>query len=154
MSIYDDYVTPIMTKTYYKSSLKFEVLNRINRMRANVILREEIEDMGGARQISRCLKDLVDMGKLVKIGYGVYAKAYLSEFIARPIIKGGFGQACKEGLTKLGVKWETGSAEQAYNTGSSTQVPARTVVQLKSRYRGKLAYGNRKLIIEKGTNAR
>src|SRR3990167_6289007 len=143
-----------MTKSYYKNSLKFEVLERIQQMSGNVVLREDIEDMGSSRQISRCFKDLVDMGKLIKIGYGIYAKTYVSEYINRPVIKAGFDQVCKEALTKLGVAWEPGSAEQAYNAGLSTQVPVRTVVQLKSRYRGHLNYGNRKLIVEKGINAK
>jgi hypothetical protein len=110
--------------------------------------------MGSPRQISRCFKDLVEMGKLVKIGYGIYAKAYISENLNKPVIQGGFGQACKEALTKKGVKWESGSAEKAYNSGASTQIPVRTIIQLKSRYRGHLSYGNRKLIVEKGTNAK
>ena len=144
-----------MTKKYYKKSLKFKVLNKIKRRIAgNIIMREEIENMGSSRQISRCFKDLVEMGELVKIGYGIYAKAYISETLNRPIIQGGFGQACKEALTKKGVKWEPGSAEQAYNAGLSTQVPVRTIVQLKSRYRGHLSNGNRKLIVEKGINAK
>lgn len=143
-----------MTKTYYKNSLKFKVLGRIKQMPENVVLREDIEDMGSSRQISRCFKDLVEMGELVKIGYGIYAKAYVSETLNRPVIQGGFGQACKEALTKKGVQWEPGSAEQAYNAGLSTQIPVRTIVQLKSRYRGHLSYGNRKLIVEKGINAK
>lgn len=143
-----------MIRNYYKSSLKFQVLDRIQQIAGNVVLREDIEDMGSSRQISRCVNDLVDMGELVKIGYGVYAKAYVSEYINRPVIKGGFDQVCKEALTKLGVAWMPGSAEQAYNAGRSTQVPVRTVVQLKSRYRGHLNYGNRKLIVEKGINAK
>jgi hypothetical protein len=143
-----------MIRNYYKSSLKFQVLDRIQQIAGNVVLREEIEDMGSSRQISRCVNDLVDMGELVKIGYGVYAKAYVSEYINRPVIKGGFDQVCKEALTKLGVAWMPGSAEQAYNAGRSTQVPVRTVVQLKSRYRGHLNYGNRNLIVEKGINAK
>lgn len=144
-----------MTKNYYKKSLKFIVLGRIKqKISGNIVTREDIEDMGSPRQISRCFKDLVEMGELVKIGYGVYAKAYISESLNKPVIQGGFGQACKEALTKKGVKWEPGSAEQAYNAGLSTQVPVRTIVQLKSRYRGHLSYGNRKLIAEKGTNAR
>ena len=143
-----------MTKNYYNNSLKFEVLARIQKMSENVILREDIEDMGSPRQISRCFKDLVDMGKLIKIGYGIYAKSYISEYINKPVIKVGFDQACKEALTKLGVEWAPGSAEQAYNAGLSTQIPVRTVVQLKSRYRGHLHYGNRKLIVEKGINAK
>lgn len=143
-----------MTKKYYQNSFKFKTLDRIKRMPGNVILREDIEDMGSPRQISRCFKDLVEIGELVKIGYGIYAKASVSKTLNKPVIQGGFGQACKEALTKRGVKWEPGSAEQAYNAGISTQVPVRTIVQLKSRYRGQLSYGNRKLIVEKGINAK
>lgn len=143
-----------MTKKYYQNSLKFKVLDRIKKMISNIVLRDDIENMGSPRQISRCFKDLVQMGELVKIGYGIYAKAYLSENLNKPVIQGGFDQACKETLTKLGVEWEPGSAEQAYNAGLSTQVPVRTIVQLKSRYRGHLTYGNRKLIAEKGINAK
>lgn len=143
-----------MAKSYYKNSLKFKVLDRIQQMSGNVVLREDIEDMGGPRQISRCFRDLVEMGDLIKIGYGIYAKSYLSKYINKPVITNGFGQVCKEALTKLGVKWQPGSAEQAYNAGLSTQIPVRTIVKLKSRFRGHLNYGNRKLIIEKGINAR
>ena len=143
-----------MTKKYYKKSLKFNVLDKINRMSNNVVLREDIEDMGSPRQISRCLKNLTEMGALTKIGYGIYAKSYLSENIGKVIIKGGFDQACKEALTKLNVKWEPGSAEKAYNAGLSTQVPVRIAICLKSRFRRYLSYGNRKLIVEKGINAR
>lgn len=143
-----------MTKKYYQKSFKFKALDRIKQITTNVVLREDIEDMGSSRQISRCFKDLVEMGELVKIGYGIYAKAYVSETLNKPVIQGGFGQACKEALTKKGVKWEPGSAEQAYNAGLSTQIPVRTIIQLKSRYRGHLSYGNRKLIVEKGTNAK
>lgn len=143
-----------MTRNYYKNSLKFKVLDRIQQSPGNIVMREDIEDMGSLRQISRCFSVLVEMGELVKIGHGIYAKAYLSEFINRPVIKTGFGQACKEALTKLGVQWIPGSADQAYNSGLSTQVPVRTVVQLKSRFRGRLKYGNRQLIVEKGINAK
>jgi len=154
MSIFGEFMGINMTRNYYKNSLKFKILDRIQQTSGNVILREDIEDMGSARQISRCFADLVEMGELVKIGYGIYAKAYQSEYINQPVIKAGFGQVCKEALTKLGVKWVPGSAEQAYNAGLSTQVPVRTIVQLKSRFRGHLHYGNRKLIVEKGINAK
>jgi len=143
-----------MNKRCYKKSLKFKVLERIQQLPGNVVLREDIEDMGSPRQISRCFKALVEMGELVKIGYGIYTKAYISEYLNRAVITGGFDQACKEALTKLGIKWEPGSAEKAYNAGLSTQVPVRVIVCLKSRFRGHLNYGNRKLIVEKGVNAR
>jgi hypothetical protein len=143
-----------MSRKYYINSLKFRVLARINQIPGNIILRSDIEDMGSPRQISRCFKDLVEMGELAQIGYGIYAKAYLSENLKKPVIKEGFGSVCKEALTKLGIKWEPGSAEQAYNAGLSTQVPVRTIVKLKSRFRGRLSYGSRQLIVENGINGK
>lgn len=143
-----------MNRKYYKKSLKFNVLDRIKLSAGNIVLRKDIEDMASPRQISRCFKDLMEMGDLIKIGYGIYVKAYISRTLNKPVIQGGFGHACKEALTKKGVKWESGSAEQTYNAGRSTQIPVRTIVQLKSRYRGRLSYGNRKLIVEKGINAK
>jgi len=143
-----------MSKNYYKNSLKFNMLERIEQIPGNVVLRKDVQDMGGARQISRCFKDLVEMGKLVRIGYGVYAKAYVSEYLNLPVIRGGFSQACKAALTRLNVKWEPGSAEQAYNAGLSTQVPVRAVVQLKSRFRIHFIDNKNRFVVEGGINAR
>ncbi len=131
-----------------------KILERIKRMRKRVILRSDIESLAPPRQISRSLLKLVEIGELVKLGYGVYAKSTYSPYIKKPIIVGGFDEVCKEALDRLGKRWEPGSAEQAYNSGASTQVPARSAIRLKSRYRGKLAYGNRKLLIENNINAR
>ena len=138
----------------YSESIQYKALIRLKSVRGNVILRKDFNDLGSYRQVSRVLNNLINEKKLVKIGAGIYAKAYLSENLHKPLIKGGFGQACKEALTKLGVKWEPSSAEQAYNTGLSTQIPVRTIIQLKTRFRGHLNYGNRKLIVEKGINAK
>jgi hypothetical protein len=143
-----------MGKRSYEKSFKHNMLERIKQISENVILRQDVKDLGSARQISRGFNDLVEMGVLVKIGYGIYAKAYLSKYIDRPVIQAGFSEVCKEALSKLGVLWEPGSAEQAYNAGLSTQVPVRTVVKLKKRFRRQLSYGNRRLIVEKGVNAR
>ena len=142
-----------MKKTYYKNSLKFDVLTYISQLPGNIILRTDIEAMASPRQITRALKTLVEMGKLVKLGSGVYAKTYWSSQLNKPIIKGGFGAACKEALTRLGVSWEPGQAEKDYNTGKSTQVPVRPIVRLKSRFRRRLAYNGRQLIFEDKVNA-
>lgn len=141
-------------KTTPRNTLKSVILDRIKQMPGNVVVRSEIKDLGKYREISRCLQALVEMGELIKIGCGAYAKARYSPYLKKPVIEAGFDLACREALTKLGVRWEPGSAEKAYNAGESTQVPVRTVVQLKSRFRGKLTYGNRKLLIENKINAR
>lgn len=138
----------------YSESIEFKALKRLNAIRGNAILRKDFDGLGSYRQISRAINKLIAQKKIVKIGKGVYAKAYMSETLKIPLIKGGFGETCKIVLKRKGIKWEPGSAEQAYNAGTSTQVPVRTIIQLKSRYRGHLAYGNRRLIMEKGRNAK
>src|ERR1700681_2918837 len=80
-----------MNKTYYKNSLKFDVLRYINKIPGGIILRTDIESMASTRQISRALKALVEMGYLVKLGSGVYAKAYWSSHLNKAVIRGGFG---------------------------------------------------------------
>lgn len=132
--------------------LKANILKRIQNMPGNVILRREINSIDSPSQISRCIRALIEAKELVKIGHGIYAKSYISKYVDRPIIKGGADAAWLEALTKLGVRWELGSAAQAYNAGLTTQVPVRMIVRLKSRFRGNLSYSGRKLIIEKGNN--
>ncbi len=143
-----------MNKTYYAKSFKFDLLKCIQQLPGNVVLRADIGKLGSPRQISRSLKTLIDMGKLAKIGYGIYAKTYQSEYLNKPIIKEGFDSVCREALTKLGIQWEPGWAEKAYNAGASTQVPARPALRLKSRFRRRLSYGNRKLRFDGELNAR
>lgn len=138
----------------YKDSIEYKALQRIKKIRGNVVLRQDLTDLGSYRQVSRVFKELIDANKIVKIGAGIYAKAHFSETLNKSLVQGTFGQVCKEALTRKGVQWELGTAEQEYNAGLSTQVPARTVVRLKSRFRGTLSDGKRKLIIEKQINAR
>lgn len=138
----------------YKDSIEYKALRRIKKIRSNVVLRQDLMNLGSYRQVSRVFNKLIDDNKLVKIGAGIYAKAYLSEMLNVPIIQGGFEQACKEALTKKGIQWELSTAAQEYNAGRTTQVPVRTSVRLKSRYRGTLSFGKRKLIAEKQINAR
>lgn len=137
-----------------KNSIEYKALQRIKKIHGNVVLRQDLTDLGSYRQVSRVFKKLIDANKIIKIGAGIYAKAYFSKTLNKPLVQGTFGHICKEALTRKGVQWESGTAEQAYNAGLSTQVPARTVVRLKSRFRGILSDGRRKLIIEKRINAR
>ncbi|CEG55701.1 DUF6088 family protein [Legionella fallonii] len=138
----------------YKDSIEYKAIQRIKKMRSNVVLRQDLTDLGSYRQVSRVFKKLVDASKLIKIGSGIYAKAYFNEILNRPIIKGGFSQICTEVLDRKRIKWEYGTAIQEYNAGLTTQVPCRIVVKLKTRYRGNISYNKQKLRVEKGINAR
>ncbi|MCP4475632.1 MAG: hypothetical protein GY821_13910 [Gammaproteobacteria bacterium] len=110
--------------------------------------------MGSARQVSRALKALLEDGELIKLGDGVYAKARHSSHLGRPVICSGFTNACIEALARLDVQWEPSQAIKDYNAGKTQQVPAQFEIRLKSRFRRKLAYGNRILRIEGMTYAK
>lgn len=45
-----------------------------------VFLREDFADLGGYDQVGRVLKELAAKGKVIRIGYGLYAKAGTSHF--------------------------------------------------------------------------
>lgn len=141
-------------KVKYKDSLKYKLSKFIAAISSNVVLRADITDLGGYRQVSRALKALLKEKQLIKIGFGIYAKGYSSKYSEKPLIKGGVDTALREALNRLNIAWEPGSAEKTYNTKKTTQVPVYNIVKLKNRCRRKIGYGKNKLIFERGINAR
>jgi len=138
----------------YKDSVGYKVLQRLQRIKSNVIVRKDFADLGEYRQISRALKTLMTQKKIARIGHGIYAKCYESEYSTIPLIRGGFDDASREALNRLQIHWVFSEAEQAYNENRSTQVPTKNVVKLQSRCRRKIAYQFRNLDFEGNTNAR
>jgi len=138
----------------YQNSIGYKVLKRLKTVRGSIVLRQNFNDLGSYRQISRVLKQLRAERKLVKISAGVYAKTYVSKYVDLPLIKNGTDSTFREALKRLNVAFEPGSAEQDYNTGKTTQIPVGNVVRLKSRCRRRIAYENSKLIFEKKINAK
>ncbi|HSX81952.1 MAG TPA: conjugal transfer protein, partial [Candidatus Saccharimonadia bacterium] len=111
----------------------------------------EFADLGGEDQVLRGLRGLVREGRLVRLGYGVYGRAVVSQLSGKPILysPNGFIGAARQALTKLGVQWEPTEAERAYNAGRSTQVPVNPVVRVKGRFSRQLRYGNAELVLER-----
>lgn len=142
-------------KVAYEDSLEYKAIQRLNRMRSNIVLRKDFNILDGSQsQITRVLNKLIADKKLVKIGFGIYAKAYLSKFTDIPLIEGGIDAAFNNALKKLGVSFEPGSAEKEYAAGLTTQIPARKIVRLKSRCRRQISYGKANLSFEKNINAK
>jgi hypothetical protein len=133
-----------------KRTLQKRIEARIVRQGDAAFLTREFMDLGGERQVLRILRKLVDEGKLVRLGYGVYAKAEVSPLTHQPMLAGaGFGPVALEVLNKLKVVWEPTSAERAYNEGRSTQIPMAPVVRLRSRFARKLRYKSMELAFER-----
>ncbi len=142
-------------KVKYQDSITYKMLERLAKMPAKVILRADFDGLGDIRQITRGLTALIKQNRLVRIGSGVYAKAYRSTIDPkRTLIEGGADIAFRETLDRLGVNWEPGSSEQMYNARQTTQIPARNIVRLKSRFRRKISYQKKQLIYEDKINAR
>jgi hypothetical protein len=109
-----------------KLSVKERMSRSIALRKGEVVLRADFESMGSASQISRALKELIQAGKLIRLGYGVYAKARPSILSGKPVARVSLAELAQEALQKLGVPVELGRAQAAYASGKTTQVPVRT----------------------------
>lgn len=130
-------------KVTYQNSLTYKMLQRIQALPGNVVLRADVADMAARRQVSYALTQLINNKQLVRLGYGIYAKAHPSKYINAAILEGGgFEVVVSEVLDRLNISWEPSKAVREYNSRRSTQIPVRSLLQLKSRFRRSLNYGN------------
>jgi len=134
-----------------RKTLREKVEKRIARKGDAVFLPRDFVDLGGEDQILRALRKLVREGRLIRLGYGVYARAERSKLTGQPILAApdGFVGASRAALNKLGVKWEPTEWERAYNEGRSTQVPVNAVVRVKGRFARQLRYRGNTLALER-----
>jgi len=136
-------------------SVKERMSRSIALRKGEVILRSDFDAMGSASQISRALKALIDAGKIVRLGYGVYAKARPSVISGKPIARVTLAELAQETLQKLGVPAELGRAQKEYNAGKTTQIPGRTTFNTgKRRITRKITVGISTVRYENNYNAR
>ena len=134
-------------------TLHERITARIDRSGDQVFLTREFRRLGCERHVQRALRQLVDEGRLIRLGYGVYGRAEISCLTGRPMLAapGGFIHAARQALDKLGVPWEPTDLQRAYTEGRSTQVPVNAVVRVvKSRITRKLRHQGNELIMERG----
>ena len=135
-----------------KQTLREKIERRIARKKGDdVFLTREFTNLGGEDQVLRALRKLVDDGRLVRLGYGVYGRATVSRLSGKPMLNSreGFSGVVRQALNKLGVEWEPTEAERAYNEGRSKQVPVNPVVRVKGRFSRHLRYRNSELVLER-----
>lgn len=121
-------------------NLETRLRKRIDRKRGDVFLRADFSDLGGYDQVGRALRGLVRKGKLLKIGQGIYTRATPSPFDGTPVPVKGLYSLAAEALRRLGVESAPTRFEQAYNAGTTTQVPAGRVIAVRKRVRRKIGY--------------
>lgn len=135
-----------------KHTLRERMEQRIARKKGeDVFLTREFKTFGGKDQVLRVLRKLVEEGRLVRLGYGVYGRASVSSLSGKPMLysQDGFAGVVRQALGKLAVEWEPTEAERTYNEGRSTQVPVNPVVRVKGRFSRHLRYRNAKLVLER-----
>jgi hypothetical protein len=134
-----------------RRTLRERIGDRIARRRDDVFLTREFRDLGGEDQVLRALRGMVRDGELVRLGYGVYGRAEISRLSGKPMLaaQGGFIDAARQALDKLGVQWEMTEFQRAYNEGRSTQVPINPAVRVKGRFARHLRYQDAELQLER-----
>lgn len=103
-------------------------------------MRKDFADLGGYDQVGRALKNLVREKKIIKIGYGLYARAEVSPLNGEVIPQKNIPELANEALGRLGVSTTPTEAEKNYNNGISTQVPTGRRIGVKGRVVRKIGY--------------
>ena len=112
-------------------------------------VRGEFASFGSERQVARALQELIADGALLRVGYGVYARARKSSMSDKIVPDASVMQIGLMALEKLGVVADLGKEARANRDGLSTQVPMLPIVSVgKSRVRRKIGYGRKTIVYE------
>ena len=122
-------------------SLEYKIMARIARKKCSVFVREDFKDLSDYDQVGRALRNIAKNGRLIRVGYGVYAKAKKSPITGEPVPVVPLPELAKEALARLGIKKAPSRMEKDYNAGKTTQVPTGRVIAVKGRISRKIGYG-------------
>ena len=126
-----------------------QIHRRIGRSKRNVFLRSDFGEFGSYDAVGRALRQMANDGKLIQIGYGLYAKAEVSPFSGKPAPLVGIKRLAAEALGLLGKAVEPSSFERSYNEGRSTQVPTGRTLAVKDRVRRRIGYDGNYVVLER-----
>ncbi len=134
--------------------LEKRIARRIARKKANVFLRRDFEDLGGYDQVGRALRCLTAKGRLVKIGYGLYARTAISPISGRTVVAKPLPSLALEALERLDVQAMPSTFAQANSAGASAQVPTGRVIAVRSRISRKIGYDGKYVSFERLSRSR
>lgn len=129
-------------------TLEDKIARRIACSRSEVFMRKDFNDLADYDQVGRSLRQLVAKDKIVKIGYGLYAKAGVSPLSNRTVPRRGLRELATEALKKLKVEVAPSSYDRAYNEGRTTQIPTGRVIGVKGRVARKIGYDGKYITFE------
>jgi hypothetical protein len=130
------------------SSIADLIMQRVRRSRRNVFLRSDFDAFGSYDAVGRALRQHVEAGRLVQIGYGLYAKAELSPLTGKPAPIVGVRTLASEAIARLGKSVEPSHFDKAYNSGRSTQIPTGRTLTVNARIRRRIGYDGNYVVLQ------
>jgi hypothetical protein len=121
-----------------------KVQTRVKRSKGSVFLRSDFKDIADYDQVGRALRELVQEGLLIKIGYGLYARARINRITGNVMADNPSGSdgVVIEAMEKLGVEYQLDDLSRMNLSGDSTQIPAKVkIIPKKTRFTRKIAIG-------------
>jgi hypothetical protein len=131
------------------ASIGDRIARRVTRSKRNVFLRRDFGEFGSYDAVGRALRQAIRAGKLIQIGYGLYAKAAISPFSGKPAPVVGIKRLAVEALGRLGKSVDPSSFDRAYNSGRSTQVPTGRTLAVKDRVVRRIGYDGNYVVFER-----
>ena len=122
---------------------------RISRAKGVVFVRADFKDLAAYDQVGRSLKKMVERGKLMKLGYGLYVKAQTSSISGQTIPVKPLPELARESLERLNRQIAPSRFERAYNAGSTEQVPTGRVIAVVGRISRKIGYDGKYMTFER-----
>lgn len=136
-----------------KTTTKTKMAMSISSSQSDVFLRSYFDRFGSPSRVTRAIQELIKNGKIVRLGYGVYAKARPSSIDGKPVPRKVLESLVEEALTALSVKFELGSARADYAAGRTTQIPTAVIIKPQnSRIQRKISLGSREVIYERNNS--
>lgn len=133
-----------------KASTKTKMAMSISSSQSDVFLRNYFDRFGSPSRVTRALQDLIKEGRIVRLGYGVYAKARPSSITGNPVPRQPLESLAEQALSALGISPNLGRARAEYAAGLTTQIPMACVVSIgRSRIQRKLQLAGREVIYER-----
>lgn len=143
------YRRPASKSAISSSTIAERIQRQVGRSARNVFLRADFTKLGSYDAVGRALRQLVDKGRLVQVGYGLYAKAERSPFTGKPAPIIGIKRLATEALGRLGKSVVSSQLETAYNSGRSTQVPTGRTIAVKDRVCRRIGYDGKYVVLER-----
>jgi Family of unknown function (DUF6088) len=133
----------------YSKTLEGRIAIRIARKQSPVLLREDFDDLGDYDQVGRALLALTKKKKLIKIGYGLYAKAKVSSLTGNTVPVEPLPALAQIALDRLGAAPGPSQAAVDYREGRSTQVPTGRSISVVKRISRRIGYNNMSISYER-----